>query len=77
MFRFLKRTINGIHLIKHCQQGVTIQFYMRLIVAVLERNDKQETMDIVSAKKSADKAGKQTDQTAENSIPEKIDIFPK
>lgn len=73
MFRFLKRTINGIHLIKHCQQGVTIQFYMMLIVAVLELHLKQETMDIVSAKKSADKAGKQTDQTAENSIPEKIE----
>jgi len=49
MFRFLKRTINPIHLIKHNQPGVTIQFYMMLIVALLELHLKPETMDIVSA----------------------------
>jgi hypothetical protein len=69
MFRFLKRTMNGIHLIKHCQQGVTIQFYMMLIVALLELHLKQEAMDIVSAKKSVDKTGKQEEKTTENFIP--------
>ena len=59
MFRFLKRTINGIHVIKHSQQGITIQFYMMLIVSLLELHLKQETMDIVSAK-STDKQEKNT-----------------
>jgi hypothetical protein len=27
LFRFLKRTMTGIHLIRHDQKGVTIQFY--------------------------------------------------
>jgi len=41
MFRFLNRTMNGIHLIKQSQQGVTIQFYMILIVVLLELYLKQ------------------------------------
>jgi hypothetical protein len=73
MFRYLKRTMNGIHLIKNTQQGVTIQFYMMLIVALLELRLKQETMDIVSAKNSAIEADTQIDQITEklvSSIPE-------
>ncbi len=42
-FRFLKRTIGGIHLVKNTQQGVTIQFYVLLICALLELNLKQDT----------------------------------
>ena len=41
-FRFLKRTINGIHLIKNTHDGVTIQFYALLITALLELNLKQK-----------------------------------
>jgi len=44
MFRFLKRTMNGIHVVKHSQPGITIQFYMMLIVALLELHLKQETI---------------------------------
>jgi len=71
MFRYLKRTMNGIHLIKNTQQGVTIQFYMMLIVALLELRLKQETMDIVSAKVSATKADTQIDQTTEDFVSSK------
>jgi len=42
MFRFLKRTMNGIHLINNSENGVTIQFYMMLIVALLQLKLKQE-----------------------------------
>jgi len=28
IFRFLKRTLNGIHLIRQDEKGVTIQFYL-------------------------------------------------
>ena len=69
MFRFLKRTMNGIHIIKHNQQGITIQFYMMLIVALLELRLKQETMDIVSSKDSADKK----ENNVENSTSEKME----
>ena len=46
LFRFLKRTMNGIHLIKHSQRGVTVQFYAMLIVALLELRLKQITIDL-------------------------------
>ena len=74
MFRFLKRTMNKIHLVKQSQQGVTIQFYMMLIVAILELKLKQEAMDIVSAKNSADK---QEEQTTDDSISENMEASSK
>ena len=46
MFRFLKRTMNGIHLIKHNQHGATIQFYTMLIVALLQLRLKQVVADL-------------------------------
>ncbi|EDN67074.1 transposase of IS641 [Beggiatoa sp. PS] len=46
LFRFLKRTINGIHLIKQDERGVTIQFYTMLIAALLELRLKQMTADM-------------------------------
>jgi len=70
MFRYLKRTMNGIHLIKNTQQGVTIQFYMMLIVALLELRLKQETMDIVSAKNSAETDTQRTTEAIVSSMPE-------
>lgn len=45
LFRFLKRTMNGIHLIKQDQHGVTIQFYALLIAALLELHMKQKIAD--------------------------------
>ena len=50
LFRFLKRTMNGIHLIKQDQHGVTIQFYARLIVAMLELRLKPKLADLNSSK---------------------------
>lgn len=49
MFRFLKRTLNGIHLVQHDKRGVTIQFYMILIVALLELFMKQSALDAAEA----------------------------
>lgn len=46
LFRFLKRTMNGIHLIKQDKHGVTIQFYAMLIVALLELRLKQTVADM-------------------------------
>jgi len=44
IFRFLKRTMGGIHLINNFEWGVTIQFYVLLIVALLELNLKQQAV---------------------------------
>jgi len=35
MFKFLKRTLNGIHLFNHSENGVQIQFYILLCLALL------------------------------------------
>ena len=45
LFRFLKRTLNGIHLIRQDQRGVTIQFYALMITALLELHLKQLVLD--------------------------------
>jgi len=41
MFKFLKRTMNGIHLFNHSQNGVTIHFYLLMMVALLKIRIKQ------------------------------------
>lgn len=40
-FRFIKRTMNGLHLISTSENGVSIQFYCLLITALLELHLKQ------------------------------------
>jgi len=42
VFRFLKRTLNGLHLLSHSENGVTIHFYALLITALLELRLKQQ-----------------------------------
>lgn len=45
IFRFLKRTMNGLHLVSTSQQGVTIQFYALLIAALLQLRLKQRCVE--------------------------------
>ncbi|MCP4936003.1 MAG: IS4 family transposase [bacterium] len=45
LFRFLKRTMTGLHLIRHDEQGVTIQFHVMMITALLELYLKQQILD--------------------------------
>lgn len=45
LFRFLKRSMNGIHIIDNSREGVTIQFYMMLITAVLQLKLKQDCIE--------------------------------
>jgi hypothetical protein len=42
LFRFLKRSMGGLHLFNLSQEGLAIQFYLFLITAILELNLKQE-----------------------------------
>lgn len=46
MFRFLKRTFNGLHLLTTSQNGVTIQFYILLIVSLLQLHLKQSCASV-------------------------------
>jgi hypothetical protein len=50
----LKRTLNGIHLIRHDQRGVTIQFYALMITALLELYLKQLILDQHESQESQD-----------------------
>ena len=40
-FKYLKRTMNGIHLLNHSENGIEIQFYLMMTLAVLQLNFKQ------------------------------------
>ena len=44
-FPFLKRSMGGIHLIRHDKQGTAIQFYTMMTLALLQLHLKQEIMD--------------------------------
>jgi hypothetical protein len=45
IFRFLKRSLNGLHLLSYSQEGVTIHFYALLITALLQLRLKQVCVD--------------------------------
>ena len=64
LFRFLKRTMSGIHLIRHDEKGVTIQFYAMIITALLELYLKQQILDHQESSDSDDP------DRADNSAPE-------
>jgi hypothetical protein len=49
IFRFLKRSLNGLHLLSHSKEGVTIHFYALLISALLQLRLKQQCVDIYEA----------------------------
>ena len=46
IFRFLKRSLNGLHLLSHSKEGATIHFYALLITALLELRLKQQCVDL-------------------------------
>ena len=72
LFRFLKRTMNGIHLIKQDQNGVTIQFYAMLIVALLQLRLKQITADLGNGE---DNSSPTKNKNAEKTTLSKQDFF--
>jgi hypothetical protein len=45
-FKFMKRTMKGIHLLNHSQNGVEIQFYVLMITAVLMLKLKQDCQEL-------------------------------
>jgi hypothetical protein len=63
IFRFLKRTMNGLHLLSHSKEGVTIHFYALLITALLELRLKQKCVAICEATQTADASSESADDT--------------
>lgn len=52
LFRFLKRTLTGLHLLSTSKEGVTIQFYLLLCTALLQLRLKQACVAAVEAPES-------------------------
>jgi transposase len=64
IFRFLKRSMNGLHLLSHSEQGVTIHFYALLITALLELRLKQQCVTYYEALSSVNNPVPEPDQPA-------------
>lgn len=56
-FRFFKRSVGAIHLLNHSQDGITIQFYVVMIVHMLLLNYKQNQMQQCLFSKNNDLGG--------------------
>jgi hypothetical protein len=52
IFRFLKRSLNGLHLLSYSQPGVTIHFYALLLTALLELRLKQKCVTICASRQT-------------------------
>jgi len=63
IFRFLKRSLNGLHLLNHSKEGVTIHFYALLITALLELRLKQKCVAICEAKQTTGDSSESADDT--------------
>lgn len=50
-FKYLKRTLNGLHLFNHSQNGVEIQFYVLMTLALLLLKFKQDSQKQVTKKR--------------------------
>ena len=55
-FKFVKRTLKGLHLFNHRENGVEIQFYLLMTLAVLLLKVKQESQELMLADEEKSKA---------------------
>ena len=62
IFRFLKRSLKGLHLLSHSKAGVTIHFYALLLTALLELRLKQPCVACAQAQSSASGAAPEPDR---------------
>lgn len=53
-FKYLKRTLNGLHLFNHSQNGVEIQFYLLMTLAILLLKFKQKEKRKIPGEKEKD-----------------------
>ena len=59
-FKFMKRTMKGIHLLNNSENGVEIQFYALMITAVLMMKMKQDCQEIGELEEKAEKKEQNT-----------------
>ena len=59
----MKRTMKGIHLLNHSENGVEIQFYTLMITAVLMMKLKQDCQEIGELEEKEEKAEKKEENT--------------
>ena len=63
VFRFLKRSLNGLHLLSQSKEGVTIHFYALLTTALLELHLKQKCVTICDAMQTTSASPESSDDT--------------
>ena len=63
VFRFLKRSLNGLHLLSQSKEGVTIHFYALLTTALLELHLKQKCVTICDAMQTTSTSPESSDDT--------------
>ncbi len=63
VFRFLKRSLNGLHLLSSSRRGVTIHFYALLLTALLELRLKQKCVAICESTQTPRASSAFTDNT--------------
>ena len=63
IFRFLKRSLNGLHLLSYSQRGVTVHFYALLVTALLELRLKQKCVTICESMQTTSVSSEPTDNT--------------
>ena len=62
MFRYIKHSMNGLHLLSTSPKGITIQFHMLLITSLLELRLKQRCVEMLEAVKLPRREGKPVQQ---------------
>ena len=63
IFRFLKRSLNGLHLLNQSKEGVTIHFYALLMTALLELRLKQKCLALCETMPTAGVSSKTAPNT--------------
>jgi hypothetical protein len=64
IFRFLKRSLNGLHLLSHSKEGVMIHFYALLLTALLELRLKQQCVKCYDTLSPASDSAPESNQPA-------------
>lgn len=62
-FKYVKRTLNGLHLFNHSQNGVEIQFYLLMTLAILMLKFKQDCQKEQTKKKEKKEEKKEAQET--------------
>ncbi len=74
-FKYLKRTLNGLHLLNHSQNGVEIQFYLMMTLAILLLKFKQDCQNSEEKKLIRQQSGERNQASASEWIKKIGEVF--